>query len=59
MSLYAFDLQLLKRMETREGWKLLGYAIMVDFRINETLPMHSQPPKSPLSGGLMNQLRKS
>ena len=25
---------------------------MVDFRITETSPMHSQPPKSPLSGGL-------
>ena len=27
---------------------------MVDLRINETFPMHSQPPKSPLSGGLDN-----
>ena len=26
---------------------------MVDFRITYTLPMHSQPPKSPLSGGLL------
>ena len=25
---------------------------IVDLRINETLPMNSQPPKSPLSGGL-------
>ena len=25
---------------------------IVDPRINETLPMYNQPPKSPLSGGL-------
>ena len=32
-------------------------AFIVDLRINGTLPMHSQPPKSPLSGGLL-KLRK-
>ena len=31
---------------------LVQKLIMVDLRINETFPMHSQPPKSPLSGGL-------
>ena len=28
--------------------------VMVEFRFNETSPMHSKPPKSPLSGGLDN-----
>ncbi len=32
---------------------------MVDFRINWTLPMHSQPPKSPLSGGLLETSRRA
>ena len=34
------------------------WVIMVDFRINEPLSMYSQPPKSPLSGGL-GELRES
>ncbi len=39
------------RLETAPtGWG--ERLFIVDFRITDTLSMHNQPPKSPLSGGL-------
>ena len=41
------------RQDAKDSSRANIDVFIVDLRINETLPMYNQPPKSPLSGGLL------